>query len=977
VLSHGLLLRTSKEKCPLSLKLIYRVCGLASLAVAASLSAFAQVGQPGTIAGTILAPDRSPVFSAAILLTGPDGFTRQGSTEADGSFALRQIPSGSGYRVSITAPGFAPAEQAGVSVAVGRTTQLALTLSLQVTQATVNVSAQPSPLDTDQTSSVVNIDRDRVEELPIPSRNYLSFVQLSPQAAPVNPALSQNTLTQGGGTLAFSFGGIRAGSNSVRIDGVDDDDEFSGASRTQLSPEAINDFQIVNHGFAATSGGAAGGGVDVQTRAGLNRPHGDAFIFAQNGALNGTPPLGLYPRKPDESRFRAGVAFGAALQPDRSFFYIAVEQEMARGEDVSDLQTGTATLINTALRQTGPLSGFTLGTGFFPTTDQETELSGRLDRVLSPKQAVMVRYAFTNGRNVNDAFHTDELTDRSARGSSFVVDNSVNGTLTSTLGGSRVNSLRFELSQRRAVERTEEPGTPGVWIPGVALFGTPFEGNSRRFETHVDGEDAFLFERGHHLLQTGIGVEHVALRAQVLDGFRGLFIFPTVSALQTGNADLFTRSFGGSTTNFAESRINAYAQDHWRAASSVTLDYGLRYEINRLPSALPTTLFDFSPRFGLAWTPRKTLVVRSGFGIFYDRYLLSTINRVLEFDGVRASSQIVEGPAAASLYASGSVPTAPLSGVAPSIWRADQHLINPYSEVASLSVEQTLPLQTTLTAEYQFVHGVHLGRTINSNLLPPVALTAGNAASLGIDSSTAQQLGRPVFTSARADPAYDAVNRFSTTAGSNFNGATVTLNRQFQDDFELLAGYTYSKTIDDASSDLVQPQNPFDPGIGRGLSQLDQRHRFTLSGLWLIGPDLGDPADAAANASPGPLMRIFNGLEFAPIFQVASGFRANPLTGLDSNREHIYPFAARPAGYARNSLSTSPNLDFDLRVLKMVPLGGGHLDIVAESFNLLNHRNVSLLNTAFGLNPRPQSGFSLPIATSTARRIQFSLDYEF
>jgi hypothetical protein len=221
------------------------------------------------------------------------------------------------------------------------------------------------------------------------------------------------------------------------------------------------------------------------------------------------------------------------------------------------------------------------------------------------------------------------------------------------------------------------------------------------------------------------------------------------------------------------------------------------------------------------------------------------------------------------------------------------------------------------------------------------------------------------------------VNLFSTSARSNFNGATVTLNRQFQDDFELLAGYTYSKTIDDASSDLEQPQNPFDPDAERALSLLHQRHRFTLSGLWLIGPDLGDPADAAANANPGPLMRILNGLEFAPIFQIANGYRANPITGLDSNREHIFPFAARPAGYARNSLSTSPTIDFDLRVLKMVPLGTGHLDFVAETFNLLNHRNVSLLNTTFGSDSRPSTNFSSPIATSTARQIQFSLDYEF
>jgi hypothetical protein len=978
VSSRGLLFCTHQECYILFSKFPSRICGVVCFAAASSLSLVAQVGQPGTLDGTVAASDHSPVPFATVLLTGQDGFTREVSTGQDGTFTIRALPSGSNYKVSVTAPGFrSAAEQPGISVAVGRTTQLTLTLSLGTTNETVNVIAQPSPVDTNQTSSVVNIDRDRVEELPIPSRNYLSFVQLSPQAAPANPALSQNTLTQGGGTLAFSFGGIRPGSNSVRIDGVDDDDEFSGSSRTQLSPEAINDFQIVNHGFRAQSGGAAGGAMDVQTRAGLNSPHGDAFIFAQNGALNGTPPLGIYPRKPDESRFRAGIALGAALQPDRTFFYIAAEQELARGEDVNDLQPGTLALINTALRQTGPLNGFSLGNGFFPTTDQETELSGRLDRVLTPQQTLMARYAFTNARNVDDAFHTDELTDRSARGSSFVADNSVNATLTSTFGGSRVNSLRFELSLRRAVERTENPSTPGVLIPGVALFGTPFEGNSRRFETHVDGEDSFLFERGHHLFQAGIGVEHVALRAQVLDGFSGLFVFPTVAALQAGNADFFTRSFGSPTTNFAESRVNAFLQDHWQAGRTLTLDYGLRYEINRLPSPFPTTGIDFSPRVGFAWTARPSLVVRGGFGLFYDRYLLSSLNRVLEFDGAHTSAQIVEGPAAASLYASGSLPSSPLPGVVPSIWRADPRLINPYSEVGSLSVEQALPLQTTLKAEYQFVHGVHLGRTVNSNLLPPVLLTTGNAASLGFPSPTAQQLGRPFFTSARVDPGYDAVNRFSTTAGSNFNGATVTLNRQFQDDFELLAGYTYSKTIDDASSDLEQSQNPFDPGAERTLSLLDQRHRFTLSGLWLIGPDLGDPADAARNANPGPLMRVLNGLEFAPIFQVSSGFRANPLTSLDSNREHVYPFAARPTTYSRNSLSTSPNINFDLRVLKMVPVAKGHLDIVAESFNLLNHRNVSLLNIAFGSNIQAQSGFDRPIATSTARRIQFSLDYEF
>jgi hypothetical protein len=256
-------------------------------------------------------------------------------------------------------------------------------------------------------------------------------------------------------------------------------------------------------------------------------------------------------------------------------------------------------------------------------------------------------------------------------------------------------------------------------------------------------------------------------------------------------------------------------------------------------------------------------------------------------------------------------------------------------------------------------------------------LTTANASALNVSNPTAQQLGQLVFSPTRLNPAYDAINQFATSADSNYNGGTVTLNRQFQDDLQLLVGYTYSKTLDDASSDWEQPQNPYTLANERALSLEDQRQRLALSGLWLIGPDLGDPADAAKNANPGPLMKALYGLEFAPIVSIASGFRNDPITGLDSNREHIDAFAARPVGYRRNSLATPVNVEVDFRMLKMVAIKGGHLDIVAESFNILNHRNVIGLNDVFGSNAKSANSFGSPVETSTARRVQFSLDYEF
>ena len=193
----------------------------------------------------------------------------------------------------------------------------------------------------------------------------------------------------------------------------------------------------------------------------------------------------------------------------------------------------------------------------------------------------------------------------------------------------------------------------------------------------------------------------------------------------------------------------------------------------------------------------------------------------------------------------------------------------------------------------------------------------------------------------------------------------------------MMAGYTYSKTLDDASYDTEQPQNPYAPAEERGVSLDDQRQRFALSGLWVLGPDLDDPQDVANAAKPNVFEKVVYGLEFAPIVEAGSGFHDDPLTGVDSNREHIFPFEARPLGSARNSLRTPTNVTADLRVLRMVPIWRGHMDIVAESFNLLNRRNTDLVNPTYGSEDRASSEFGTPIQDAGARRVQFSLDYEY
>ncbi len=929
----------------------------------------------GSISGAVTDTTGSVIPEAHVTLSTSDKtIVRTSTTNQGGAFSIAGLPSGT-YELDIAAPGFATYRNQSIAIAVGRDLQVTARLATASTNQQVTVQAQTEALDTSETSPVTNIDRDRIEELPIPSRNYLSFTLLSPSLGTANPAFSVQA-PAAAGEGGFSAGGLRPSSNAIYIDGVDDNDEYTGLSRTELSPEAISDFQVVNHGYAAESGGSAGGSVDVETRSGANIQHGDAFLFVQNGALNATPPLELTPRKPDENRLRAGLSTGGALKKSKLFYYIAGEQEMARGEEASDFDPQLAKEIDGALLQTGPPRGFRVQQGFFPTTNQETEISGRIDRTFNVN-SLMLRYALTNNRSVNDAFNIDDLSDLTARGSAFYNDNSLNGSWIDTFSPRLVNQFTFEVAQRRVALRTGSAAGLGISVAGLAQFGTPYAGNSRRYETHVDFSDGVIRQHGNHLFQVGAAFSHVALRAADLDGFGGLYVFPDLTALAAGQADFYIQSFGNPNTNFSEMRGAAYLQDHWTPFKSLALNYGLRYEYNRLPSSLPQHPENVSPRFGFAWSPNKNWVARGGFGIFFDRYLLSTVNRIEEFGGAHASQQIAEGADAALLYRSGLSFTAPHTGIAPSIWQGQPNLANSYGETSSFGIERALPSQWTVNAEYRFVHGVKMGRTVNSNLPTPQVLTLANAAVLGIPSPTSQQLGRPVFPPQRLNPAYDAINQFQTEADSNYNGVTFTMNRQFTEEFELMAGYTFSKTMDDASYDAEQPQNPYAPGDERSLSLNDQRNRFVLSGLWVLGPDLDDPQNTGKNRSEKAFQKAIYGLEFAPIVSVGSGFRNNPLAGVDSNREHIYPFAARPSGLSRNGLPTPPSVNFDMRIIRMVPIWRGHLDIVAESFNVLNKQNVDMVNQVYGSGINAQAGFTAPIQVGDPRRVQFSLDFEY
>jgi hypothetical protein len=369
-------------------------------------------------------------------------------------------------------------------------------------------------------------------------------------------------------------------------------------------------------------------------------------------------------------------------------------------------------------------------------------------------------------------------------------------------------------------------------------------------------------------------------------------------------------------TDFAVQNLGGFVQDHWTLARHLTMDLGVRYDFEHQPFHQDTK--NVSPRAGLAWQPSPGWVLRAGYGIFFDRYVLTALNRVLQKDGVTGGELVYHDLLAESLF-----------------YRADSRLATPYSQQSSVSVERILARDLTASVSYLYVRGVKLSRT--------------------------RRVG--------------GVFQLEDSASSTYNGVSFTLNRRMSSELELSGSYTLSKTYDDASDFDEEPQNPLNLAAERAVSLQHQQQRLVFNALWEL--PIGDE-EPGKKKPDDPLSKIFGHIQVAPIFTLDGGRPVNPLTGVDTYSTLAFPLSARPAGMGRNSYRTPLLANVDFRVLKFFPIGKtSKLDVVAEAFNLFNRPNVAQVNPVYGVGVMPMSGFLRPLAGAGSRRMQFSLDFEF
>ncbi len=268
--------------------------------------------------GVVRDPQGAVVPNAAITVTDASkGYSRSTVSDGQGNYQVLLLPPGT-YTVTVSSPGFAKLIEQNVTLTIGQQAELPLGLAISGSD-TVNVNAGADIIETQRSSQSTTVDQLRIANLPTNGRNYINFTltnsQIARDAAPSVGAIP---------TSGLNFGGVRARSNSINVDGADAGDYVSGGTRATVSQDAVQEFQIITNGFAAEYGRASGGVVNIVTKSGTNSTHASAFGFLRNRYLQATNPFSTV-NQPAYTRVQAGFTVGGAIVADKTFYFFSTE----------------------------------------------------------------------------------------------------------------------------------------------------------------------------------------------------------------------------------------------------------------------------------------------------------------------------------------------------------------------------------------------------------------------------------------------------------------------------------------------------------------------------------------------------------------------------------------------------------------------------------------------------------------------------
>jgi Carboxypeptidase regulatory-like domain/TonB dependent receptor len=954
----------------------------------------------GNIEGRVTDPNAAAVPNVTVTATNiANGLTKSAQTNEEGVYRIVFLSPGA-YKVDTSgAQGFAPASFTNVIVTVGGQTPLDIQLALgSTTVAMVDVSAEGQVVETARTSISSVVNERAIQSLPVNGRNFLDFATLTPSV--VRDPTRQGDLAVGGqkGTL-----------NSLQVDGADNNNTFFGQSfgRTgtrppyQFSEESVQEFQVNQNGFSAEFGRAGGAVINVVTKSGTNDWHGSAFEFFRDEALNSNTPVltARNAKRPKSQINQFGATIGGPIKKDRAFFFFAYDGQRSNIPNVVDAPNFFAQPLSIQNLLAPKMNTYQIG------RDQDVYMA-KTDIRLNNSNQLVLRFNqqnFTGNNNENGG----PLSVEEHSGNSIAKTTTFSGSLISTLSATVINDFRFQFGRDREPGEANSDVTEARIQTGGGFLQLGRNNFSPRETTIKRAQfiDVVSLTHGDHSLKFGADLNFDRVFNFFPGLFTGQFTFNSYALFASNTPATFVQNFAGAgttggTTNPDLNEYGLFVQDDWRVSPKLTLNLGLRYDLQDLadptvknPSAalaavdLDTTTpvrdgNNIAPRFGFSYAFDDKTVLRGGYGIFFGRtpaIMLGTAHSQngIQVTGVSLNCTLVPNPCPVYPNIFSAPPSA--GGVNPSLYLFAKDYAQPYIQQGRLGVERELFANTSLSVSYLYFRGVHISRTRDINLAPPVATTVTDPA--GVNFTV---LRHPA---ARPIPGFARISLFESTADSRYNALAMELKRRFTRGFQFIAAYTFSDTSDNrpdqtmvvvGADDAKGLQNNLDIRSDWGRSDLDIRHRFVFSPVYEIGTVQKDNAFAR---------HLLSNWTFSGIVTLQSGFAYSALIAGDANRDGN-PSTDRVPGTRRNGFTTPSIYIFDTRVMKTFKFGESYsVSILGEAFNLFNRSNIATVNTGrYGIasstatvltNPAISTPFGGPRTFLGERQVQLGVRFKF
>jgi Carboxypeptidase regulatory-like domain/TonB-dependent Receptor Plug Domain/TonB dependent receptor len=882
------------------------------------LSAFAQSQTTGRISGTVKDEQGAALPGAEVTVTNQaTGEARTVNADADGNYFVPLLPPGT-YTVTVTAAGFKKYISEDARVAITETTPINPVLAVGSVQETVTVDAAPPVVQAEGAQLGRVVDSRAVAELPLATRNFTQILGLSPGAAtylPDNTAVGRNSQN-------ISVNGGRVTNNNFQINGVDANSmgTNSAPSLSVPAPETIQEFKVQTSLYDATFGRSGGGNIQAVTKSGTNQFHGGAYGYLRNDALNANNPFlnAAGVARPVLRRNVFGGFIGGPIKQDKAFFFasyqgtretngasiinslssnILVDPRLTNDRSAATLQAtyGLAAINPTALALLNtrlPNGQFLIPTpqvggrysGSTPSVFDEDQFNANIDYRFSDRDTLAFKFFFSNapqtltlpsflggGPNV-PGFGNFQRNNNRLLSLQYVhiFSPTVFNELRAGYNFIRVDAFPEEpvndsdIGIRRA-NASDFPGLPLIQIApaaGGVVIGTSPTIDVKAVAPSTTLADTLSITYGKHNIRAGAEFRYNE-NNYVLNFFtRGQIQFLNFTSFLQGNAFVSVFGSGLGNRSLRAHDYNFFVQDDWKVTPKLTLNLGLRYELDMPPydtrgriATFDPSLYvprplavagtpigppvggyvqagnvipaydlpdvpnvdkrvvnsldpnNFAPRVGFAYSPLDSgrMVVRGGYGIFYSRtsFQYITLNVIAPPTYVFGARVGVPAPIPFSdpffaAPASSQFPTL-VPGVALSGTLFDRNIRTPYLQQYNFNVQYEVFKDYLFEAAYVGTHGINLFRQIAINQAPLV--TNGGSITNAVTGAVITT-NTPANAALRAPYQGVSVNGFfqnQSTAQSTYNSLQLSLTKRFSKGLQFLASYTFAKSIDNAS----------------------------------------------------------------------------------------------------------------------------------------------------------------------------------